>query len=436
MGSSNGLHRSDPPQRSDDPRPFGVPSLWHDRPAFLAQWNPPRPDNDDYPPIRDSGPASELDCLRGVLAPGLLWAAEQRSRELDIGADQVLIRWGVIDEEAYLRRLALHLDIATETFVEVDRTDSPLLDRQIPCAAEFGLIPLRRDGRLIWTLAPRRLAARTLCHLVRRFPNVRPHTRVTSASLLQQFLMQQGGDALADAATDTLRQKYPTMSAAPIRQDGPQWRQRMERGAAVAILLLLPPAILPEAWSTTMAVWFLVFCALRLTACFWPRSLPAPLARLPDHQLPIYTVIVALYREASSVSALLQAFDALDYPREKLDVILVVEPNDLQTRAAIARLRPLAHVRVLIAPPVSPQTKPKALNCALPFVRGSFVAVYDAEDQPEPGQLRAALDAFRSHGDDTACAQASLRIEMSHTAGCHALSQPNMPGISTFSCPA
>jgi cellulose synthase/poly-beta-1,6-N-acetylglucosamine synthase-like glycosyltransferase len=384
---------------------------WSERPAFLAHWNPPQPDNDDIRPIRSSEPASELDCLRGVLAPGLLRAAEWRGRELDIGADQILILWGVIDEDAYLQRLALHLDIGIETFAQVDRNDTPLLDRQMPYAAEFGLIPLRRDDQLIWTLAPRRLSSRTLCQLVPRFPDVRPRMRMTSRSGLQQFLMQQGGDALTDAATDHLRRQIPTMSAAPTGRRGPQWRQRVARGAAVATLLLLPPVLLTETWSDVMALWFLAFCVLRLTACFWPRSAPAPLPRLPERDLPVYTVIAALYREANSVAPLLRAIDALDYPHEKLDVILVVEPNDLQTRAAIARLRPLPHVRVLIAPAVAPQTKPKALNCALPFVRGSFVAVYDAEDRPEPGQLRAALDAFRSHDAKTACAQASLCID-------------------------
>jgi cellulose synthase/poly-beta-1,6-N-acetylglucosamine synthase-like glycosyltransferase len=68
-------------------------------------------------------------------------------------------------------------------------------------------------------------------------------------------------------------------------------------------------------------------------------------------------------------------------------------------------------VQVLIAPATGPQTKPKALNCALPFARGSFTAVFDAEDRPDPGQLRAALDAFRSHDTDVACAQASLCID-------------------------
>jgi len=107
---------------------------------------------------------------------------------------------------------------------------------------------------------------------------------------------------------------------------------------------------------------------------------------------------------------LLQAIDAFDYPREKLQVILALEPNDLATRAAIARLGPMPHVQVLIVSSTAPQTKPKALNCALPFARGSFTAVFDAEDRPDPGQLRAALDAFRSHDTDLACAQASLCI--------------------------
>jgi cellulose synthase/poly-beta-1,6-N-acetylglucosamine synthase-like glycosyltransferase len=133
--------------------------------------------------------------------------------------------------------------------------------------------------------------------------------------------------------------------------------------------------------------------------------------RLPDHLLPVYTVIAALYREAKSVGPLMQAIDAFDYPREKLQVILALEPNDLATRAAVARLGPMPHVQVLIVPATEPQTKPKALNCALPFARGYFTAVFDAEDRPDPGQLRAALDAFRSHDTDVACAQASLCID-------------------------
>jgi glycosyltransferase XagB len=386
-----------------------------DPPAFLrGGFGPPRSGNDNQRYVRDEGPADELDCLRRVLAPELLRAAEARARELGIGADQVLILWGTIDEEAYLRRLAFHTGIAIESFSEVGRGDSLRRDRQILQAAELGLIRLRRDGRPIWTLAPRHLAARRLCRLVARYPDLTKRLRLATSSHLHQFLLHQTDDVLGRAAANGLRRRFPKMSAAPTAVQGPRWRRHLQRfkgPLGIAALMLLPPILALDAWSVALALWFLAFIGLRLWGCFMPR-LPQPkLQRLPDHRLPVYTVIAALYREAKSVGPLMQAIDAFDYPREKLQVILALEPDDLATRAAIARLGPMPHVQVLIAPATGPRTKPKALNCALPFARGSFTAVFDAEDCPDPGQLRAALDAFRSHDTDVACAQASLCID-------------------------
>jgi cellulose synthase/poly-beta-1,6-N-acetylglucosamine synthase-like glycosyltransferase len=375
---------------------------------------PPRSSNDNQRCVLDEGPPDELDCLRRVLAPELLRAAEARARELGIGADRVLILWGVIDEEAYLRRLAFHTGIAIENSSEIGRGDSLLRDHDILRAAELGLIRLRRDGGLIWTLAPRHLAARRLCRLVARYPELTERLRLASSSRLHQFLLHQTDDVLGRAAANGLRRRFPKMSAAPAAVARPHWRRHLQRFKGpfgIAALMLLPPIIALDAWSVALAVWFLLFIGLRLVGSFVPRLPQKKLQRLPDHQLPVYTVIAALYREAKSVGPLMHAIDALDYPREKLQVILALEPNDLATRAAIARLGPMPHVHVLIAPATGPQTKPKALNCALPFARGSFTAVFDAEDRPDPGQLRAALDAFRSNSADIACAQASLCID-------------------------
>jgi glycosyltransferase XagB len=396
------------------PRRDAARFAWSDGPAFLrGSIGPPRSSNDNQRCVVDEGPAEELDCLRRVLAPELLRAAEARARELGTGADQVLIQQGVIDEEAYLRRLAFHTGIPTENFSEIVRGDSPLRDHQIPQAAEFGLMLLQREGRQIWALAPRRLAARTLCRLVAKYPDLTERLRLASSSHLQQFLLHQTDNVLGRAAADGLRHRFPTMSAAPAAIERPRWRRHLQcsKGpCGIAALMLLPPIFALDAWSVLLALWFLAFIGLRLWGSFTPR-LPQPeLRRLPDRQLPVYTVIAALYREAKSVAPLMQAIGELDYPREKLQVILALEPNDLATRAAVARLGPMPHVQVLIAPATGPQTKPKALNCALPFARGSFIAVFDAEDRPDPGQLRAALDAFRRYGADVACAQASLCI--------------------------
>ena len=62
-------------------------------------------------------------------------------------------------------------------------------------------------------------------------------------------------------------------------------------------------------------------------------------------------------------------------------------------------------------PALAPQTKPKALNYALQFARGEFVVVYDAEDRPEPGQLRQALEVFRAGAPNLVCVQAQLNID-------------------------
>jgi cellulose synthase/poly-beta-1,6-N-acetylglucosamine synthase-like glycosyltransferase len=68
-------------------------------------------------------------------------------------------------------------------------------------------------------------------------------------------------------------------------------------------------------------------------------------------------------------------------------------------------------ITVVAVPPGGPRTKPKALNFALPFARGTFTVIYDAEDRPEPAQLREALEAFRDGGERLACVQAPLSID-------------------------
>ncbi len=380
--------------------------------AFLrSDVNPPRSSNDNRRSLFEDGPAYELDCLRHMLAPQLLRRAETRGRELGIGADQVLIHWGVLDEAAYLQRLSFHTGIEIEDFSGVDRDDCPLNDEEILSAATHGIIQFRATGRLISAFAPRRLTTRALCQLIEKYPAVKPNLRLMTASNLQQFLTRQCGPVLANKAARGLTEKYPSMSAAPIASESAHAWHRLRRGLSVAALALVPALLMGSAWSGMLAAWFILFVSLRVVGSLWPRQLLPELPRLSDGRLPVYTVIAALYREASSVAPLLQAINALDYPKEKLDVILVIEPDDLHTRAAIARLGPMSHVQILIAPDSGPKTKPKALNFALPFARGNFIAVFDAEDRPEAGQLRAALNAFRQHTDDVACAQAALCID-------------------------
>lgn len=374
----------------------------------------PRSGNDNLDRNRERGPASELDCLLNVLAPDVLNVAERRGFEAGTGADQVLIQLGAIREEDYLRRFADHCGIDFETFSNLTRANCPLPDAALAAAARHGIIPFRQDGMRIYVYAPRNFTARRIAKFIVRYPELAKYFRVTTDIRLTEFLERHTDGVLAHIAAEGLANSLGDMSAAPM----PLWRSPFEsfmrhtlRLATAVTLFTLAPMFVIEACSVILSFWFLLFTSLRLAGSFAPRAASQRLPRLPDNRLPVYTVVAALYREAASVSPLMQCIDALDYPREKLDVRIVIEADDLETRAALARLGPMPHVNVTIAPKAGPRTKPKALNCALLFARGTFITVFDAEDRPEPSQLREALDVFGSHDGDVACAQASLCID-------------------------
>ncbi|MGZ4317473.1 MAG: glycosyltransferase family 2 protein [Gaiellaceae bacterium] len=131
-------------------------------------------------------------------------------------------------------------------------------------------------------------------------------------------------------------------------------------------------------------------------------------ARVPDHELPVYSVLVPLFQEANVVGGLIESLRQLDYPQEKLEILLLMEEEDHETIEAAKAVNPPDTIRFVLIPAGSPQTKPRACNVGLFFTRGDYVVIYDAEDRPEPGQLRDAVAAFRDGPESLVCVQARL----------------------------
>ncbi len=129
---------------------------------------------------------------------------------------------------------------------------------------------------------------------------------------------------------------------------------------------------------------------------------------ISDADLPVYSILVPVYKEPEVVSRLLKALSRMDYPSEKLDVLLLMEEDDLETIMSAKAAQPPSFFRFIIVPESLPRTKPKACNYGLHFCRGEFVTIYDAEDIPEPDQLRKAVTAFRNADDNLICVQAAL----------------------------
>lgn len=128
----------------------------------------------------------------------------------------------------------------------------------------------------------------------------------------------------------------------------------------------------------------------------------------PVEELPVYTIMVPLFREANVLPPLTEALRQLNYPASKLDIKLIFEACDKESYEAAKALELPGHFDFIRVPESFPQTKPKACNFALPFARGEFLVIYDAEDLPEPNQLLKAVAAFRLNDPKLACLQAQL----------------------------
>ncbi len=131
---------------------------------------------------------------------------------------------------------------------------------------------------------------------------------------------------------------------------------------------------------------------------------------LKDANWPMYTVLCPLYREAAIVPQFVSAMQALDYPTNRLQVLFLTELDDVETRDAIRALGLPSHFNVLTVPDGQPRTKPRACNYGLLHAKGRYVVIFDAEDSPDPLQLKKAVLTFANHGPDVACVQAKLNF--------------------------
>ena len=129
---------------------------------------------------------------------------------------------------------------------------------------------------------------------------------------------------------------------------------------------------------------------------------------LQDSELPTYTILLPVYREAEIVEMLIKNLCSLDYPPSKLEILLLLEENDKETIEAARAAHPPETVTFVIIPDAPPKSKPKACNVGLFFARGEYLVIYDAEDQPEPDQLKKAIVAFRKGPPNLVCVQAAL----------------------------
>jgi hypothetical protein len=324
---------------------------------------------------------------------------------------------GVLSQQSYARDLsevtetAFAGDLIGSDNLDCDPSFVRLFDPAVMMRALF--CPLRRTGDLVVVLAVDPTDD-SIEDLVRQVVPTAEVVALAGTEINVTRLVDSAfRDKLIYKAVYDLRIRRPDESASQVFTGA-----QIAIGAAILVGVLV--ALLWNFWTTlavlvaAVNVFYFFSIAYKLLLSIVgsferrpPTDRPES-APLDDADLPLYSILVPVYKEPEVVPTLLQALSRLDYPAEKLDVLLLMEEDDLVTIRAAKAAHPPSFFRFIYVPKSLPRTKPKACNYGLNFCRGTYVTIYDAEDIPEPDQLKKALRAFLDGPDNQVCVQAAL----------------------------
>jgi cellulose synthase/poly-beta-1,6-N-acetylglucosamine synthase-like glycosyltransferase len=329
----------------------------------------------------------------------------------------ILATLGYITRLEFYEGLAKHFGLPFETdtshmIKNIDRTLATMLTHEE--IVKYQAIPFCLSDNTLCVLTADPNSQRALGLLCRRFGVNRISQIVITDLDLMKVSEELYRDSILDMSINGLLYRNPEESAHKV----------ISRPQLIfSVLLLCGLAI----WLYLSAHTFLVFALFLIQAFYavpvlfkyvltiWGhKRLHQPIMSEPDssydeYDMPVYSVLVPVYKEAEVIGTLIKSLKKLDYPQDKLDIILLLEENDKETLQAAKMEKPPASWRFLVLPDSIPKTKPKALNYGLRFARGEYLTIYDAEDVPEPDQLKKAVAAFRKYSNDNyICFQARL----------------------------
>jgi len=307
-----------------------------------------------------------------------------------------------------------------------DQLSAPLLDvaRYTPDPSALALVPehvarrhrfvpLAVSGHTLFVATTAALGTEALRDL-RRSTDLPVRIVVTPQRQLDRLLQRTYSGRYVRIATADLLNRQPDESAYRVLSSA-----QKAVFALVAVLILLALISAPVTTLIVLNVGSVLFYAsfslykFKLIYDALGHSLelpvtPADLAALDETTLPVFTILVPLYRESAVVPRLTAALNRLDYPRTRLDVKLIVEEDDEETIEALREEELPPHFKLVVVPDASPKTKPKACNYGLIQAEGTYVVIYDAEDRPEPDQLKKVVVAYAKAEDRIVCIQCKL----------------------------
>lgn len=326
--------------------------------------------------------------------------ATHAARREGVSASRALIAHDVISDTFYYRALADHLGCR---FADAWVSFFPGLDHL--AALRRGHARLAPGEVGTWLLAPTDATIDMLLRARAQYDLRGLRLAITTPHQYSRMLRNSARNVIAHAAQDGLPDLAPHLSARHAAD------LRMGLAAIGGLgLCAIGATICLHLVADVIGSIFLAGMVFRLLVC--ANGLAPSEGRdvaVPACSLPFYSVLVPLHREAGMAGGLVASLAALDYPKAKLEVLFLLEPGDRETEAALQRCDLPPGFRIVIAPKGEVATKPRALNVGLMLAGGELITVFDAEDRPEPDQLRKAAARFAAM-PEVACLQARLAI--------------------------
>ncbi len=355
----------------------------------------------------------EFLAQRGTITQAQLRRALDVHDMAGVRLGQALVNLGFVAEEELCAALA---EQAGLPFFDLHAVaPDPDLAALLPMELQRtrGVIPLYDDGEAIVVACDDLPEA---CGLDEIEPLLGRPLRpvIVTESALDEALNALHGEAYLDHAASHLLTRSPDDSARWVLS---QAQKRFFIGLLVTLTaaFVASPRITSTVLVSLSTLFYVSFAVYKFYLAYRAvqhtlevETTAEELAAMDDRHPPVYTILVPVYREAEVFPILAKAIERLDYPKAKLDVKILLEEDDGQTIGVARSSRLPSHFKLVVVPQGHPKGKPKACNYGLIHAKGKYVVIYDAEDIPEPDQLKKAIVAFQKGSANLMCVQAKL----------------------------
>jgi cellulose synthase/poly-beta-1,6-N-acetylglucosamine synthase-like glycosyltransferase len=359
------------------------------------------------------GRIGEILIDRGLIVEAQLAAALETQERAGNRIGEILYHEGQIGEGALAAALADQLRFPLVDLTGINPTAEALEVVPETLQREGRCLPLEVDEDTLYLAIADPLDDTTYA-AIRDLTDLRVRTYMVTRSALDELLRRiHRGDHVRVARSELLA-RFPEESANRVLSDSQRISLVAVVAAAVAVLALAP-AVGASALMVAFLGAYVLSSGYRVALTRRPRDGAgqlsfdsAQVSDLDERDLPTYSILVPLFGEANGIDRLAESLRRIDYPKAKLEILLLCEEEDEATIRAVRAADLPPHFELLLVPDSDPKTKPKACNYGLHQARGRYVVVFDAEDRPDPDQLKKAVLGWEQAGPEVVCIQCKL----------------------------